>query len=186
MKKHDFKKLAALGLAVGLTVASTASACCGKERDKSDSSELLSSLNKTEGFMLAGGGCGGKGKCGSASNSSGTRNSNTAMNDANQGATRATGGTYQGSSEGTQIQGGFDSDPTSSNYRSNQGGYNTQPQQQNWNQPQQQNQWNQPQQQNQWQQQNQTPEQRYRNYQQNAPRSSGSCGGVTTSSGFNT
>ncbi len=178
MKKHDFKKLAALGLAVGLTVASSASACCGKERDKSDSSgELLSSLNKTEGFMLAGGKCGG-GKCGSASNASGTRNSNISMGETYQGTTRTSGGTYQGTPESTQIQGGFESDPSSSNYRynNNQGGYTTQTQQQNWNQPQQQNQW----------QQNQTPEQRYRNYQQNAPRSSGSCGGVTTSSGFNT
>lgn len=110
MKKADFKKMAMLGITVGLSVAATSSACCGNGKGKQESdssSDLLSSLNKaSEGFYLAHGGCA-PGKCSGeqGSRGTGTGQGNISMADDAQPSNMMQGGRMQnGQMQGDRMQ----------------------------------------------------------------------------------
>jgi hypothetical protein len=109
MKKANFKKMALLGITVGLSVAANASACCGRDKGthESDSSNDLSVLNKaSENFYLAGGGCA-PGSCSPKRPPRGT-NGNISMADEQPAqGTMMQGGKMQGGEmQGGQMQGG--------------------------------------------------------------------------------
>lgn len=195
MKKYDFKKMAALGLTLGLSVAAPSSACCGKDKqDKNDSSDLLSSLNKNTEFYLAGHGCGGSSSgCGGQAQNRGTGTSRgtVAMDDSNlqngarmQGQGAGQQGNMQGTDSSNQMQGSSNQMQGSRGYFQGSSGQSGQVQG-NGNHDQQSADSNvypngNP---------NGNPNANWRqnnNNQRNTQRSSGGCGGISTISGLNT